>query len=244
MSIPGLHEWLETPQGQYVLRWEQARVDQAVVDVFGFNAVQMGLLEHDFLRANRMPCKFRFDGPQPGPARDLVCDFKHLPLAPTSVDLVVLPHILEFAEDPHQVLREAERVLVPEGQVIVTGFNPLSLWGCKRYVARREGFPWNGDYLSVPRLRDWFKLLGFDTQSGWFGCYRPPLRSEKWLERLQFMEPAGDRWWPFLGGTYVLQAVKRVHGMRLIMPSWRERRARARALAPVAQRARKESEAA
>jgi SAM-dependent methyltransferase len=243
MSIPGLHEWLDTPQGQYVQRWEHARVDQIVADVFGYNAVQIGLLEHDYLRANRMPFKLYCEDAKPGPPRALICDPVQLPFAATSVDLVVLPHVLEFASDPHAVLREVERVLVPEGQVLVTGFNPFSLWGARRRLRERDPFPWNGDWLSVPRLRDWFKLLSLDTQAGCFGCYCPPVHSEKWLARWHFMETAGDRWWPFLGGVYVLQGIKRVRGMRLIMPTWRERRAAARALATVSPRAQKDKAA-
>jgi SAM-dependent methyltransferase len=241
MSIPGLHEWLDTPQGQYVQRWEHERVDQIVADVFGYNAVQIGLLEHDYLRANRMPFKLYCEDARPGPPRALICDPVQLPFPATSVDLVVLPHVLEFAADPHAVLREVERVLVPEGHVLVTGFNPFSLWGACRRLSEREPFPWNGDWLSVPRLRDWFKLLSLDTQAGCFGCYCPPVRSEKWLARWHFMEAAGDRWWPFLGGTYVLQGIKRVHGMRLIMPTWRDRSAAARALATVSTRTQKHS---
>lgn len=239
MSIPGLHEWLDTPQGQYVQRWEHARVDEIVSDVFGYNAVQIGLLEHDYLRANRMPFKLGCDdgGAAPGPG--LICDPVQLPFPVASVDLVVLPHVLEFAADPHAILREVERVLVPEGHVLVTGFNPFSLWGARRRLREREPFPWNGDWLSVPRLRDWFKLLSLDTQSGCFGCYCPPVRSDKWLARWHFMENAGRRWWPFLGGAYVLQGIKRVRGMRLITPAWNDRKAAARALGAVSPRAQK-----
>jgi SAM-dependent methyltransferase len=239
MSIPGLHEWLDTPQGRYVQSWEQARVDRMVADVFGYNAVQIGLLEHDYLRANRMPFKLHCEDALPGPPRALTCDPVQLPFPATSIDLLVLPHVLEFAADPHAVLREVERVLVPEGHVLITGFNPFSLWGARRRLREREPFPWNGDWLSVPRLRDWFKLLSLESQAGGFGCYCPPVRSEKWLARLHFMEAAGDRWWPFLGGTYVLQGIKRVRGMRLIMPNWRDRRAAARALSTVSTRVQK-----
>jgi SAM-dependent methyltransferase len=239
MSIPGLHEWLDTPQGQYVQRWEHARVDQLVVDVFGYNAVQIGMPQHDYLRANRMPFKLYSSDGSSGPSPALMCDPVQLPFPATSVDLIVLPHVLEFAADPHAVLREVERVLVPEGHVLITGFNPFSLWGARRRLQEREPFPWNGDWLSVPRLRDWFKLLNLETQAGCFGCYRPPVHSERWLARWQFIEAAGDRWWPFLGGAYVLQGIKRVHGMRLIMPTWRDRRAAARALSTVSPRAQK-----
>jgi SAM-dependent methyltransferase len=234
MAINGFSAWMETPQGRYVLAWEQTKMDALVVDIFGFNAVQVGFPQLDFLRANRMP--FRLSCCDQG---DVVVqgDPQHLPFATNSVDLIVLPHVLEFAPNPHQILREVERVLVPEGNVVIAGFNPFSLWGLRRALAGRSGPPpWQGRYLSVPRLRDWFALLGFETRGGAFGCYAPPVRQEKWLQRWDFMDAAGDRWWPIAGAVYVLQAIKRQHGMRLITPKWHDRMARAKALVPATQK--------
>lgn len=234
MAVESFAAWLETPQGRYALAWEQAKTDLLAADIFGFNAVQIGLSQIDFLRANRMP--FRFTCCDTG-ACSVRSDPHHLPFATNSVDLVVLPHLLEFDAHPHQILREVDRVLVPEGSVLVIGFNPFSLWGLRRLFARGRGEPpWLGRYLSVPRLRDWFALLGFETRGGAFGCYAPPLTQEKWLARWRFIEVAGDRWWPYLGAVYVLQAIKRQHGLRLVTPKWKDRIARAKALALLPQK--------
>ncbi len=235
MSIPGLDAWLQSSQGSYVLEWEQAKIDALVADIFGFHALQLGLPQVDYLRDNRIP--LRLKAGESGLV-DVRCDLRQLPFASASLDLVVLPHVLEFLPDPHQMLREVERVLIPEGQVVIAGFNPLSLWGLRRYLpGQREGlFPWNGNYLSVLRLKDWLALLGFEVDRGNFGCYAPPFEQSKWLQRCHFMEPAGDRWWGFAGGTYLLRAVKRVPGMRLVLPAWKERKARAKALAPITQK--------
>jgi SAM-dependent methyltransferase len=228
-----LADWFATEAGRYVLDWELAQFDNAVEDVFGFNAVQVGLPGTDFLRANRMPNRFTAGEPGCG----LVADPAHLPLASHSLDLVVLPHVLEFCRDPHQVLREAERVLMPEGQIVIAGFNPLSLWGLTRLSRRRSAsFPWRGEFIGLLRLRDWLKLLGFELNGGKFGCYAPAFAQERWLQRFGFMEKAGDRWWPIAGGVYVIRAVKRTAGMRLVAPSWRTPRREARALAAVASR--------
>jgi len=237
MSIQGFEDWLETPAGQYVLNWEQQKHDLLVADIFGFNAVQLSLPTHDFLRANRMPLRFRCDDGRYAGASEVRSDLHYLPFAANSIDLVVMPHTLEFDANPHQVLREVERVLVPEGHVIVTGFNPFSLWGARRKLSRRQALPpWRGAYLSVPRLKDWFSLLGFEMQAGAFGCYAPAVTQDKWLRRFQFMDAAGDRWWPIAGAVYIVQAVKRQHGMRLITPTWSDRKARAKALVTVTQR--------
>ena len=235
MSIEGFEDWLKTSAGQYVLDWEQQKHDLLVADIFGFNAVQLGWPGLDYLRANRMPFRFRCDdGNGLVQARS---DLHRLPLADNSVDLVVLPHVLEFDANPHQILREVERVLVPEGSVVVTGFNPYSLWGAKRSLARRALLPpFGGSYISVPRLKDWFALLGLEPHAGAFGCYAPAVTQEKWLRRFRFLDAAGDRWWPIGGAVYVIQAIKRQVGMRLLTPVWHDRKARAKALMPVAQK--------
>ncbi len=236
MSIQGFDDWLATPQGQYVLDWEQSKHDLLVADIFGFNALQIGLPQHDFLRANRMPFRFRADDSS-GVDVKVRADPHLLPFANASIDLVVLPHVLEFAINPHQILREVARILVPEGHVVVTGFNPFSLWGARRKFSRAEATPpWRGQYLSVPRLKDWFALLGFETQAGSFGCYAPPATQEKWLRQWRFLELAGNRWWPIAGATYMIQAVKRIHGMKLITPTWSDRTSGAKALSPATQR--------
>ena len=135
----------------------------------------------------------------------------------------MLPHVLEFAAEPHQILREVERVLIPEGQIIVCGFNPASLWGARQGVGRLTSAPFlpqDGEFISVPRIKDWLKLLNMGVNRGHFGCYAPPCTTEKWLDRFSFVEKAGDRWWPYLGAVYIVQAIKRIKGMRLIGPAW------------------------
>ncbi len=225
-----LTQWLATPRGEYLRDWEQACIDQIVADIFGYNAMQLGLPSCDFLRANRMALRFSA-GSETGVA--LATAFTSLPLANASIDLVVMPHVLEFAADPHQILREVERVLMPEGQVVICGFNPFSLWGMRQRFDTRE-IPWRGHYLSLPRIKDWLALLGFEANRGCFGCYAPPFAQHKWLNRFAFMEKAGDRWWPIAGGVYIIQAIKRVQGMRLVTPSWRTTAARQKSLATVA----------
>jgi SAM-dependent methyltransferase len=140
---------------------------------------------------------------------------------------VVLPHTLEIARDPHLALREVDRVLMPEGRVVVVGFNPMSLWGLRQKLGRarrrvlrggtRELYlPAAGEFIGFRRLRDWLRLLSFEVEAGRFGCYLPPVESETWMRRFGWMDGAGERWWPPFGAVYFVVAVKRVHGMRLV----------------------------
>jgi SAM-dependent methyltransferase len=172
-------------------------------------------------------------------------DYTELPFASQSIDLVVLTHVLEFSAEPHQVLREVERVLIPEGQVIICGFNPASLWGARQAVGRVTGsdfLPRAEELISMPRMRDWLKLLNLGASQSHFGCYAPACRTEKWLHRYAFMDNAGARWWPYLGGVYIVQAIKRVKGMHLIGPAWIKRTAAAPVAVPVTNKRRKQQD--
>ena len=263
-EIIGLTNWLKTPPGAYLLAWERTRFDEAVSDIFGYHALQLGLPELDALQANRMPHKWLALSSMPAlprhsplqgnplhrtgpdsissPRVALLTDSAALPFPENSLDLVVLPHTLELGIDPHSALREVARVLVPEGRVVISGFNPASLWGLRQrrdHVYQRFGYdefflPNAGEYIGYWRLRDWLRLLDFEVESALFGCYRPALDSQKWLDRFDWMDAAGERWWPIFGAVYFLVAVKHVRGMRLLEPAWKTRKAPAAAPAVVA----------
>ena len=233
IEIESLDGWLHTPPGQYLLEWEQTQLDRVVADLFGFHALQLGMPVLEGLRANRMPHRWVGSEKVMLGRTDLVLDPTALPFPDQSLDLVVLPHTLELSEDPHATLREVYRVLVPEGKVVVCGFNPASWWGARQrwvHLAQRLGLnsaflPQTGEFIGYWRLRDWMRLLGLEIQGGRFGCYRPAVLSSRWLERFAWMDDAGDRWWPILGAVYLLVASKRVHGMRLMQPGWRASKA-------------------
>lgn len=259
--------WLKSPPGQRLLAWEQRALDEAVSDAFGFHALQLGLPQLQGLRANRMPHRWvaleSTQVPEPESAvveldealttqlpvdtASLHCDFDALPFPSQSLDLVVLPHALERSRDPHLTLREVERVLVPEGRVMIVGFNPASLWGLRQragHLVRGMGLyggapmylPASGEFINYWRLRDWLRLLSFEVEDAHLGLYLPPVRSDTWLQRHAWMEALGSRWWPVLGAVYFIVAVKRVRGMRLVGLARREARLNARPGVAVAPR--------
>ncbi|MFN9707849.1 MAG: class I SAM-dependent methyltransferase [Burkholderiales bacterium] len=219
------NSWLQTPAGQYVLEWEQTHLDAVVVNIFGFHAIQLGLPELQGLRANRMPHRWQA-ADCPHEHVTIQCHFDALPFESQSLDLVVLPHTLESVSDPRDALREVDRVLMPEGRLVITGFNPASFWGVRHQSGRLRQrlaprsvpnfLPAHSDLIAQRRLRDWFHLLNFEVEGGQFGCYRPPFNRQQWLQHFEWMEAAGDRWWPMFGSVYLLVAVKRVLGLRLV----------------------------
>ena len=270
-EIIGFTDWLKTPPGAYLLNWERAQFDKTVSDIFGYHALQLGLPELDTLLVNRMPHKWLalegapcrspnlFNEAAAAKATDLasgetagaamssrkvafLTDSGALPFPESSLDMVLLPHTLELGADPHATLREVQRVLVPEGRVVISGFNPVSLWGLGRrhYRSPHAGsaqppyLPGTREFIGYWRLRDWLRLLNFEVESASFGCYRPAFGSQKWLDRFHWMDAAGERWWSIFGAAYFLGAVKRVHGVRLLELGWKTRKTPVTAPAAVA----------
>lgn len=244
-----MQDWFETPAGRYLLAWEQQQFEQAVADIFGYHALQLGLPALDALVANRMPHRWlatTYAVPKvPGaPHTALRTDYAALPFSGSSLDLVALPHTLDSHPNPHAVLREVARVLVPGGRVVLCGFNPASLWGLRQrreHLCQRLGIgtpllPQPLEFIGNWRLRDWLHLLDFEIEVGHYGGYRPLLGSEAWLRRWGWMDRAGARWWPFFGAVYFLVAVKRVHGMRLLEPAWKKVNAKSAGTVPLVRR--------
>ena len=192
-----------------------------LANIFGYYAIQIGLPQVNLLRKNRILNKRILAPNEPA---DILGIPEDLPIENASMDLVVLPHQLEFSENPHQILREAERILMPEGKLVITGFNPVSLWGIYQRLSSRkertEQFPWKGHFISLNRIKDWLTLLNFEITGGAFGCYRPPNLSPRAALRFAFLEKAGNRWWPTAGGAYLICATKKVYGMKMMPKSW------------------------
>jgi SAM-dependent methyltransferase len=222
------YRWFLEQPGALLLRQERAAVEAIAPRLFGYQLVQLGLLGADLGYLQACPIRSRtvvsatrgapFEG-------DRVQGLpEQLPIATDSADAVVMPHTLDLARDPPQVLREVERVLIPEGRLVLIGFNPWSLWGVRRWAARRQSPPWGCHFISYPRLHDWLSLLGFAVERTDVLMFRPPIAHPRVLERFAFLDQRGTRLWPMLAGVYVLQAIKRVSTLTPITLPWRRRR--------------------
>jgi len=228
-----LKRWYTTALGQNLQQSEQTVLEQVLPNLFGFHLLQLGRpMESDLLRPSRiahhlvmedLPQSFLGE-PRMGEGR-LMGQPEMLPIASDSIDVLLLPHTLEYLSRPHDVLREAERVLIPEGHVAILGFNPWSLFGLRRLLCGwRNMSPWCGHFYSTLRLKDWLALLGFDTVLVQHYFFRPPLQNEGIMRRLSILERGGSRYGSPFGGGYLLVAKKRVSTLTPIKPRWRSRR--------------------
>lgn len=145
----------------------------------------------------------------------------NLPFRSDSLDLIVLPHTLEYCSDPQLVLQEATRALMPDGNMIILGFNPYSLWGIRRLFRSHDGsLPWRGNFISVGRIQQWLAELGCVTIKCETLFYRPPVNNEFWLKHLQFLEKAGHKIAPQCGAVFILQVKKQTVTLIPIKARW------------------------
>lgn len=229
-STEQLERWLSTTPGRELLAQEQRILEQLLSECFGYYLLQVGCVGQSIepLKMSRIKTQIVLLD-KAGDTIDtvpgsVVGDPLHLPIASDSVDAVLLSHTLDFTRDPHQLLREVERVLIPEGHVIIAGFNPWSLWGLwQLFRLRSKQVPWCGHYISSWRIHDWLSLLGFEIKDEQALMFRPPLRHESFMQRLDFLERVGGRFWSPLSGAYMILAVKRVSRLTPIKPAWKLR---------------------
>ena len=224
-----LSAWFLTVPGRSLMQTERDYIGQVLPDLFGYHILQVGSLAGtDYLEATRISHKITLlidDKEFMVSDSSILCSCESLPVASESMDVMVLPHLLEFASNPHQVLREMERILIGEGHVVIIGFNPWSFWGLWRVLVRWwDNAPWCGRFLGVSRIKDWLLLLDFETVSTEYFYYRPPLRKKNLMDKLLFMEKLGRLCCHYLGGVYMVVAKKRVIPLTPVKMQWSARR--------------------
>ena len=224
-----LRQWFVGPLGSSLLQEEQSKVGHALADLFGFHIVQLGCLHEDnFIGGSRISHKFILqldEDDSSGCRAGAISSADALALASDSMDVVFMPHVLEYTDNPHKLLREVARVLIGDGHVVIVGFNPWSLWGIWRlFQVWREVPPWCGHFFGLARIKDWLSLLDFELVGMNRFFFRPPLRNSGIMRRLDFLEKLGKYCWPWFGGAYIIIARKRVIPLTPIKMRWRDKR--------------------
>lgn len=208
----GLHAWYQRPLGRALARAEQQALAGQLSNLFGYHLVVIDPPWEDCdLDDSRITHRvIQSTALSVSPQASLAADPDYWPIQTDSVDAIVLPHTLELTANPHQVLREADRCLIPDGHLVILGFNPFSLWGIRQLLTRRtDRPPWSSRFRSQHRVTDWLGLLGFDALHNQYLFQRPPLQSERILRKLQFLEPGDGAGRMLLSACYILLARKR-----------------------------------
>jgi SAM-dependent methyltransferase len=221
-----LSSWWESPLGRALLAAESELLSEALEDVFGWELLQVGAWGNarELLAAGRTRRQSLIAAVAPPAGADIIGRPSLLPVISDCADAALLPHTLEFAADPYAVLREVDRVLAGEGQLLVLGFRPWSLWGVRARWSR-SGFPPGMRRLMSERLlREWLVLLGYEVVAARRYLYVSPWsRGLASGESTARMLRAGL--YPLPAGAYLLKARKRVYTLTPIRPRLREKAA-------------------
>jgi SAM-dependent methyltransferase len=221
--------WFSSPLGKCVFEAEEEQLREILPDLFGYHILQYGYsAESNYLSSSRIADKtilFLDDAEIKKGLKAVHTSAEDLPVAADSIDVIVLPHILEYSKDAHKLLREMERVLIGDGRVVIIGINPLSLWGVWHlFLCWWDEMPWSGRLISIPKIKDWLSLLDFEVEKTKCFFFSPPLRNQNMLKKLTPLERFGRYCWPIFGGLYVVVAKKRVVPLNPIKMQWRAKR--------------------
>ena len=219
--------WYRTITGRQLLERENTLLINGLEGLFGYHLLTLGPLDYaDAMNSSSITHQMVInDDCIEGRDIHLLGSQYELPLQTDSVDVVILPHLLEYSTEPHQILREVERITVPNGSVIILGFNPLSCYGfCRAIFGFMKRMPWKGHYYHPIRLRDWLHLLGFRITRISYAGFVPPIPNEGMLRRLKFMERAASTFIAPLGSIYMIVARNEAVTPNVVTKPWKNKR--------------------
>jgi SAM-dependent methyltransferase len=211
MQAIQMTDWYSQSPGKDLLEAERLALQPLLSDKFGYHVLQLGRVKgNNWLENSRILHKV-FLSPiidQASLNSQVAAEFAALPFLPDSIDLVVLPHVLEFASNPQQILQEVYTVLIPEGHVVILGYNALSMWGGARLCKNRRVYPWNGQFSTSFHVRQWLRAIGYEVIDHKSLYFRPPVAEASWQEKLLFLEGVGQMLWPYFGAVFLIVAQK------------------------------------
>ena len=223
-----LSRWFKTVAGEQLLEHENDLLAQGLQNLFGYHLATLGALDYARgLAASPITHQVILDADsQPESAVQVLASQYDLPLQTDSVDVIIMPHLLETSEFPHHILREAERVIMPDGHIVILGFNPISCYGlCRAVLGLLDQMPWQGHYYHPVRLRDWLQLLGFRIKAIEYCGFVPPIQHAATQQRLSFMEQATDSFVAPLGSVYMIVARNQTVTPNVMKTTWKSQRA-------------------
>jgi len=213
--------WHALPNGEVIVEEINQVLKPWWPKFFGYHLLKIGALS-GFIDSSGCAIKHQMNLVERKSSGNIIGDADDLPFLEHSIDVCLLSHVFEFSLDPHHVVREANRVLIPNGYLVITGFNPFSLAGLNKFIPyRKNNAPWNERFFSAMRVKDWLHLMGYEI-----------LVDEKVLHSslsgklsqgkiAKYWQDIASEFLPSLGSVYILVAKKRVHPLTPIKPKWK-----------------------
>jgi len=237
-TIQQWDHWLSQPLGQSILATEQQLLRPLLRDYYGKHTLLIGVPQQQSLLTISTTMHQVLLSPLLNPLLNNCHQNNHqnshhihyiesklyeLPIAPGSVDIVILPHILECVDNPHRLLTEACRSVKPEGHIIICGFNPYSLWGLKKLWMPPKTIPWSAHFIPPNKIKKWLALTDFIVVKQRMMLYRPPLNQQRLYHKLAFLEWLGNKLYAPFGGVYVLIGQAKVVPLIPIKLQWKQK---------------------
>jgi SAM-dependent methyltransferase len=211
-----VNKWIDSAAAESLLSAERQKVTTSLPNLHGHYLLQYSAWDKKLLDQTTLQYDFFVSREGGGGAQ---VDFLQLPFRDNSMDCTLLHHVIEQSESPHQSLREGARVVVPNGYIVIIGFNPWSFWGLSRYLPKSKG-PKTGRYISSGRVSDWLNLLGFRVEQVESTQFLPPYLSELMPDLSSKIDSLAGSMGLWFGGVYILIARKLVAGRTPIRPQW------------------------
>ncbi len=213
-------DWLHTPLGEALLASEKRMLEPLLARVFGYHILQLGCSNQSLLDDSPVGHKILFVPTLQAGSEAPVANNEVLPLMNESVDAVLVHHALDFTPDSYRLLREAARVVIPGGKLLIVGFNPLSTWGVRKLFRWKNSLPWHARFISSLRVSDWLKLLDFKIDKVEHCGYMLPLNHTRVVNSATRFESIARRFSPPTGAVYLIVACKQVMPVTPVMPRW------------------------
>lgn len=217
--------WLGQLLGQTLLKTEQQFLSTQFSERYGKYVLLIGVPRQHNLLDSLAITKHVVLSPLINKNKEITYiegSYKELPIASGSVDLVVLPHTLEFLDNPRKLLNEACRLVKPEGDIVIFGFNPYSLWGLTKWWSGHKKVPWSGHFTPASKIINWLTLADFQLVRQDMLMFRPPLQHPSLLKKLAILEWAGTKSNAFFGGVYAITAKAKVIPLTPIKLHWKQ----------------------
>lgn len=218
--------WLDHLLGQTLLKIEKDFLSSRFSQRYGTYALLIGVPQQHIMLTSLAIRKHVVLGPLINKNKEIIyieSAYIELPIASGSVDLVILPHTLDFLDNPRRLLNEACRIVKPEGEIVIFGFNPYSLWGLKKWWSKHHKIPWSGNFISAIKVKNWLMLADFQLVKHDRLMFIPPVQKKSLLKGLNFLEWLGSKLNLFFGGVYVITARAKIIPLTPIKLHWKQK---------------------
>ncbi|MEF1280185.1 class I SAM-dependent methyltransferase [Vibrio fortis] len=215
------YTWEQLHNGPWLRESIQTRLDEWCPKLFGYHMLKLGGLSCE-ISSCTCNIQHQVNLDIQNPLHNVIADDYNLPFLEKSFDVVVLSHQLDYSNDPHRMLREVDRVMMDDGYLIVTGFNPFSFTGLASLLPwRKNSLPWSGRMYTPNRVKDWLGVLNYQViHCDTYALFPMSHYRAFWT----WLENSLGSWASVAGSQYFIVARKRTYPIKPIKPHWHLKR--------------------